>query len=268
MTTGAGSALAATPQEILESHFTLVSQPGAIEVFDIDGADGWTSPNPHPALSLARWTTVDKDKAELALDQIVERFQEAGRGFDWMTGPRCVEHELVPLLKERGFIGAPLDVAAMARPIPSEIVASPPDGVRVWKVEDPKDQRIWSIMAKGFDVSDDVGEVFHNAYLNRSSRQYSEVYAAALDDNNEPIAVGYLSYIGDGPSILLRVSTTHEGSRGRGAYRALVTRRLLDAAKAGRTQAFVHAYSAGSRRGLGDLGFETVGNLQLHRWRP
>lgn len=257
-----------TAQEILESHFTLVSQPGAIEVFDIDGADGWTSPNAHPALSLARWATTDKEKAADALDQLVERFKKDGRGFDWMTGPRCAENDLVPLLKERGFIGPPLDIAAMAREISTEIEATPPDGVKVWKVEDPKDHRIWGIMANGFDVSDDVGEVFHNAYLNRTARQHSQVYAASLADNEEPVAVGYLSYIGDGPSVLLRVSTTHESSRGRGAYRALVTRRLLDAAKAGRTKAFVHAYSEGSRRGLGGLGFETVGILQLHRWRP
>lgn len=76
-------------EEVLASHFTLVAEPDAIEPITLDGADGWTSPNPHPALSLMRWTTADPEVAATALDQVVDRFRAEGRGFDWMTGPRC-----------------------------------------------------------------------------------------------------------------------------------------------------------------------------------
>lgn len=257
-----------TAEEILASHFTLVPQPGAIEPIIVDGAEGWTSPNPHPALSLMRWTTTDQTTAAAALDELVTQFREQGRGFDWMTGPRCADNGLLPLLESRGFIGPPLTVAAMVKSIAPHAEDDLPEGMRIWKVEDPNDSIIWSIMARGFDVSDDVGAVFHHAYMTPSPLQRSDVYAAALDDSDTPVGVGYLSYIGDGPSVLLRVSSTLEASRGRGIYRALVVRRLVEAAQQGRTQAFVHAYSQGSQDCLSSLGFETAGTLQLHRWRP
>ena len=258
----------ASAQAVLESHFSLVSQPGAIDAFDVEGVDGWTSPNPHPALSIGRWTTDDPDTAAASLEEIVTRFREEGRGFDWMTGPRCAEHGLLPLLQSQGFINPPLMIAAMARSVASENDHAMPDGLNIWKVTDPSDSRIWDIMARGFDVPDDVAQVFHDAYLTQHEKQTSEVYAVSLDDDDTPVGVGYLSYIGDGPAVLMRVSSTLEEARGRGIYKALVLRRLQEAAKHGRTQAFVHAYSIGSQRCLEQLGFQNTGTLQLHRWRP
>jgi len=64
------------------------------------------------------------------------------------------------------------------------------------------------------------------------------------------------------------VAATLPKARGRGIYRALIKRRLADAAKSGRKLAVVHAYSSGSRGALAELGFETAGELLLHRWRP
>lgn len=257
-----------TADEILASHFTLIAQPGSIDPVKIAGLDGWTSKNPHPVLSLIRWTTDNPDTAAAGLEQIVGRFREMGRGFDWMTGPRCAQNGLLPLLEGHGFIAPPLEVAAMACPITPHAEPTPPKDIRIWQVSDAHDGRFWNIMARGFDVPDDVAAVMHHAYMAPSPLQRSELYAAALGDSEEPVAVGYLSYIGDGPSVLLRVSSTLEDSRGHGAYRALVTRRLYEAAQQGRTQAFVHAYSPGSKHILTELGFATIGTLQLHRWRP
>jgi hypothetical protein len=256
----------ALAEEILASHFTLVAMPGAIDMIALDGADGWTSPNPHPALSLMRWTTDDPETAAAALDQLQQQFQEKGHGFDWMTGPHSAH--LVPLLYARGFIDPPLHVAAMVRDIPADFDVPVPDGIEIRKVADRGDMRVSDVMSRGFDVADAVGAIFHNAYLTPSPRQTSDVYAAYLDGNDTPVGVGYLSYIGDGPSVLLRVSSTLEDYRARGIYRALVQRRLVAAARKGRTQAFVHAYSTESQRALLDLGFLCAGILQLHRWRP
>lgn len=255
-------------EEVLASHFTLVAKPDAIEPIVLNGADGWTSPNPHPALSLMRWTTEDPEVAAVALDQVVERFRAAGRGFDWMTGPRCAEAGLLPLLEERGFIPPALQVAAMVKQIEPHDPAPSPDGVRIWRVDDLSDSRIWGVMATGFDIPDDVAGIFHKAYATPSHLQRTDIYAAAVDGGDAPVAVGYLSYIGDGPSVLLRVSCTLEGNRGRGIYTSVVNRRLHDAARQGRTQCFVHAYSDESRRCLEHLGFHSAGTLQLHRWRP
>lgn len=143
-----------------------------------------------------------------------------------------------------------------------------PDGVHIWKVDDLTDGRIWGAMATGFDIPDDVAAIFHDAYATPSKLQRTDIYAAAVDGSDVPVGVGYLSYIGDGPSVLLRVSCTLEGNRGRGIYTSVVNRRLHDAARQGRTQAFVHAYSEESRRCLEHLGFHSAGTLQLHRWRP
>ena len=255
-------------EEVLASHFMLVAKPGAIEPILLDGADGWTSPNPHPALSLMRWTTTDRDVAAAALDEVVERFRSEGRGFDWMTGPRCAEAGLVSLLEERGFIPPPLQVAAMVKRIEPGQSPQDPESVDIRKVEDLTDARIWGVMATGFDIPADVAGIFHDAYAMPSDLQRTDIYAATVDGGDAPVAVGYLSYIGDGPAVLLRVSCTLEGNRGRGIYTGVVNRRLHDAARQGRTQCFVHAYSEESRRCLEHLGFHSAGTLQLHRWRP
>ena len=257
-----------TAEEVLASHFSLVAQPGSVDPVGVEGADGWTSENPHPVLSLMRWTTRDPETAAAALDQIIGRFREMGRGFDWMTGPGCASAGLVDLLQDRGFISPPLQIAAMARKIEPHELPAEPEGVRIWKVDDPSDSRIWGVMAKGFDLPDDVAAIFHHAYMSPSHLQRTDVYAAATGGSDTPVGVGYLSYIGDGPSVLLRVSCTLEGNRGHGIYSAVVNRRLHDAARQGRTQAFVHAYSEESRRCLEHLGFSSTGALQLHRWRP
>jgi RimJ/RimL family protein N-acetyltransferase len=252
--------------EVLASHFTLVDRPGEIETVTLDGVQGWTSPNPHPVLSLMRWVTADQDRATEALEAVIARFSAEGRGFDWMTGPN--EADLVPLLYERGFVKPALDVAAMVRPLGGDVAPPVLDGLHIWKVEDPQDARIYSVMAKGFDVSPEVGAIYHRAYVTPSDVQRSDVYAVSEMGRRDPVAVGYLSYIGDGPSALLRVSSTLSSHRGRGIYHALVKHRLRVAQAAGRHQAFVHAYSPASRKALENLGFESAGQLQLHRWRP
>ncbi|WP_299968460.1 GNAT family N-acetyltransferase [uncultured Roseobacter sp.] len=252
--------------DVLDGHFTLVSLPGMIDAISLEGARGWTSPNPHPVLSLMQWTTTNTDLAAAALDSALERFREKGHGFDWMTGPKCAH--LIPLLQGKGFIEPSLDVAAMVCAIPRDVEAPVPAGIRISRIDDPEDLRVARVMARGFDVPAEVGIIFHHAYLTPSPVQTSEVFAAFADDDDDPVGVGYLSYMADERSVLLRVSSVLESHRGRGIYRALVTHRLAAAAAQGRTQMFVHAYSDGSRAALEDLGFERIGTLQLHRWRP
>ena len=252
--------------DVLASHFTLATQPGGLTLIETDGVSGWTCENPHPVLSTMRWTTRDESLAAAAVDNVVSEFRSQGRGFDWMTGPSTAH--LVPMLYERDFIDPPLDVAAMVCPLNQSTPAPELDGLTIWKVQDINDPRVYSVMAKGFDVPDEVGGVYHSAYLAETASQRSDVFAVSEIGSDDPVAVGYLSYIGQGPSVLLRVSSTLESHRGRGIYTALVLHRMREAFAAGRHQAFVHAYSTGSRNALGKLGFKSVGQLQLHRWRP
>lgn len=253
-------------QEILESHFSLAHVPNEIKLFEIDGVQGWTSPNSHPVLSIGTWSTTDADIAAGALDKVLSMFRDAGRGFDWMTGP---DHaHLLPLLEERGFISPPLTIAAMARHLSAEDRADDPAGITTQKIDGVHDDKASLIMALGFDIPDDVGRLYHNAYVQRSDLQKTDVYTASVAGQAGPIGIGYQSYIGDGPLVLLRVAATLPGHRGLGVYRALIKRRLADAAAAGRTVAVVHAYSKGSQTALTELGFKTEGALTLHRWRP
>lgn len=253
-------------QDILASHFTLTHVPDEIEPFAIPGVEGWRSPNPHPLLSIGRWTTADLDAAEVAMDTVLASFRDAGRGFDWMTGPQ--DTALLPLLEQRGFLTPALSIAAMVRDVSLEDHEDDPAGISTQMVESQIDDDVSEIMAKGFDVPSDVARIYHNAYATSSKLQRTEVYTATLQGQNDPIGVGYQSYIGDGELVLLRVAATLPEHRGRGIYRALIKRRLADAARAGRKAAVVHAYSPTSQSALADLGFVTAGELMLHRWRP
>lgn len=255
--------------DVLQAHFTLVDLPGAIETLVLDGASGWTSPNPHPVLNLMRWTTTDPDRAAADLDAVLHRFRAERRGFDWMTGPRCAEAGLPALVEERGFVAPAMQVAAMAKEITSDDADGEEElvGFRICK-ETTDDRQVWRLMAKGFDVPDDVGEVYHRAYMTASPLQRSDVYTAEVSSTGDVAAVGYLTWIGDGTTVLLRVSATAEQHRGKGLYRALVLARLAQAARQGAKRVFVHAYSEKSERALAAVGFSKVGRLQLHRWRP
>lgn len=253
---------------MLAAHFTLVNVPGTIETIVLDGASGWTSPDPHPVLSLMRWTTTDPAQAAADLDTVLERFRPERRGFDWMTGPRCADAGLTALMTERGFVPPALQVAAMVKQLTPEcpVVEEAVAGYRICSAQND-DRRVWQLMASGFDVPEEVGEAYHRAYLTASQQQRTEVYTAESTSDNGIAAVGYLSWIGDGATVLLRVSATAQQDCGKGLYRALVLARLAEAARQGARYAFVHAYSELSQRALSQLGFSDIGRIQLHRWR-
>ena len=253
-------------EQILASHFTLSDVPNEIEVFEIEGVEGWKSLNPHPVLSIGKWKTCDPEIAKAGIDRILENFKAEGRGFDWMTGPD--DAALVPLLAERGFLAPALSVAAMVKKISLNERPEDSDGISTQIIKAQRNDPVSDIMAKGFDIPLDVARIYHNAYVQPSERQRTDVYVATKTGDEQPSGIGYLSYIGDGPMVLLRVAATLSESRGCGMYRSLIKRRLADAAEAGRQIAVVHAYSEASQSALTNLGFAKAGELQLHRWRP
>ena len=257
-----------TADDVLRAHFTLSSLKGAIECIDLDGASGWTSPNPHPALSLMHWTTDDRETAATSLDTVLDRFRKEGRSLEWMTGPECDAAGLVSLLGERGFNSEPMHIAAMSKTLGPMDIDNGVEGVRTFKVEEKNCEDMGRVMARGFSVPDDVGVAFHRAYVTDTDSQSSDVYAAFLDGKVDAAGVGYLTYLGESNNALLRASSVLEPARGRGAYKALVQHRLQDAATQGCDEIFVHAYSKGSRECLTNLGFRTLGGLSLYVWSP
>ena len=62
------------------------------------------------------------------------------------------------------------------------------------------ERAVWQVMAAGFDVAEDVGKVYHQAYVTASEHQRTDVYKAEPVPRGEIAAVGYLSWIGDGSS--------------------------------------------------------------------
>jgi len=259
-------AIGVSAQDILASHFSLSEIPREITPFDQPGVEGWTSANPHPVLSIGKWTTTDPQHAAEALDAVMQPLRAAGRGFDWMTGPQ--DHGLLPLLEERGFLQPALSISAMVKQIAADETPDDPAGLTTQMIAGRRDDDVAQIMSEGFDIPEDVGRMYHNAYVTPSALQRTDVYTATVTGSDHPMAIAYQSYIGDGPLVLLRVAATLPEARGRGAYRALIRRRLADAALQGRTYAVVHAYSQGSQTALSDMGFATAGTLELHRWRP
>jgi hypothetical protein len=175
---------------------------------------------------------------------------------------------LLPLLKNNGFVAKPSKIIAMAKTLPLEQICNEADKVRTWCV-DPKETKLaWRLLAEGFDVPNDVARIFHLAYMNKSNRQTSKLYAAGMPESNIMHGVAYLTFLEQGKSALMRVACIKKSSRNRGLYRALVKRRLIDAASSGASVVYAHAYSQGSYECLKSLGFIGVGELQLHQWAP
>src|SRR6266566_7014423 len=104
---------------------------------------------------------------------------------------------------------------------------------------------------QGFDTPRDFSRTFVDPLL--LTGYPCRFYIGAVGGTDA--AMAYATYFEDRPVISLSGAATVEAYRGRGLYRALVERRLRDAAAAGKTAAVIQAQAATSAPIIRRLGF-------------
>lgn len=251
-------------EQAINCHFATSTIPGEMSAVGLEGLQGFIARHPYPSLSMIRWTTTDREIAERSLKEVINQTRARGGGFEWILSPRCEAAGLLDLLEQHDSVMR-CKIAVMSRPL-GNLPTLSVRKVDTWEIEDPTDPVPAQIMSEGFDVPADVARIFHQMYCRPSPVQRTRVFVAGDKRLLVPESVGYLSYIDTEDSALLRVACTRAAARGRGYYKSLIMRRLLEATADGKTKILVHAYTQISQTCLSNLGFERLGDLRLYRW--
>jgi hypothetical protein len=204
----------------------------------------------------ARWNTVQRQRfGANEVDDVLEevRAHLRARGAtrtQWEIGSHARPENLVELLTERGLVPdrEPYATAMVLRSEP----APPPSDVVVRPVETYEEYRSASEVQH---VAFEMPEPFDDTGLReRWERSPNVTFAAWVDDRIVGAATGAPTPHG----VILYGGATHPDARGRGAYRALVHARWVDAVKRG-TPLLVTQAGSMSQPILTRLGFEAVG---------
>lgn len=253
--------LCKTALEAIRSHFTIAEIDGLFEDLRIDGVEGWKCSHPDASLSLFRWTTTNLKCARKALNEVVAQMAPNNQKFTWLSDPQSKHLGFDDLLDDYGF-ELSHQVEVMAKNLSRTTVVRQSDNA-AWHWEVPDQKSVARIISNAFKISEEVAAIFHRSYLEPSKFQATTIYGVSAPENDEVVAVGYLSYLTQTPAVLLRVAATLPQYRRLGLYRKLVRKRLEAATDEGYCTAYVHSYSADSANLLAMEGFKTVANLRL-----
>ena len=223
-------ALAAAAEDGL---FLMPAVPGLIELVDMPGVRGRIAADASPSANTVGSDGTRADRATLMT--LVDRFRQERKGCCWWRGgPR--EAPSGPELSAAGFtlsehIVVALAVDDLSLPIPLE-----PD-VTVREAYPGDYDLVLSLFMDGFSTALDFSRVFVDSLL--LTEYPCRFYIASI--GRTPAAMAFATYFDDRPVVSLSGAATLPAFRGRGLYRALVSRRMRDAAADGKTAAVIQA---------------------------
>jgi GNAT superfamily N-acetyltransferase len=206
-------------------------------------------------------SNLDEPSAEAAIKAEVDRFRDAGQTFEWKLHDYDQPSDLRGRLERFGFVAQPEEVLVaidLIRPLPEA-----PSGVAVRLVPDVDGlDDVHRIRTAAFGR----GQAWQRDALHEEMSRAPEalrVYVASID--GQPAAAGWVRLLPESPFATLWGGGTVPGLRRRGAYRALVARRLLEARERGHRYALVDAGPA-SLPVLERLGFTRVARMTPMMW--
>jgi hypothetical protein len=208
-----------------------------------------------------QWSRTGRDLAGL-VDEVVAAATAAGSTrLRWWITDRTIPRDTPETLKARGFERVEtVEVLALALGDPRAASVAVPEGVDVAEVRDLDTLRLAARLgAEVFDwpppsdaeVEEELGQILADHGGAWQARRY-----LALVDGRPAATAGATV---DGDALRLWGGATVPELRGRGAYRALVARRLADGAGTAATFALVKAVDDTSSPILRRLGFEVFG---------
>jgi ribosomal protein S18 acetylase RimI-like enzyme len=220
------------------------------------------------------WADLDESTADAAIAAAVSYFRALGRSFEWKYHGYDRPADLPDRLRAAGL--EPDDEEALVVGEVPQVRerlagAEPPAGVTIRRLRDDDAGRAADWQAIG---------VLHSAVWGEPADDYVAALAAEHAANPAATSV-WLAVADDGTAVCAARANFHEGTdfaslwgggtlaewRGRGIYKALVSRRADEAAERGFRYLQVDA-SADSRPILERLGLRQLATTTPYVWRP
>jgi len=220
------------------------------------------------------WCDLHEDSADAAIAATVEHFRPLGREIEWKYYAYDRPADLTDRLSAAGFVADDEEalVVGEVSDVRDRLAAAPePEGITIRRLrEDPQ-----GAAADWQGIND-----LHRAVWHEDSTGMSTTVAAAIAADPKGTSM-WLAVAADGTVVCAARVNFHEGTdfasmwggstleeyRGRGIYKALVSRRADEAAERGFRFLQVDA-SPDSRPILERLGLRTLTSTTPWMWRP
>ena len=250
-------------EAIETSIFVYPEIPGAFEMLRERGLRGRITAVSHPLANLVGDAHLSASEADATIRRVRERFARERKMFGWITGPSTRPDDLPSRLQAAGLMKAE-ELAGMAlHELALPIETNPALEVREAFARDAP--ALEGVMVPGYGLPLDVVRVLNAAFFAELAFK-RRIYLAYF--NGEPIAAAYLVNLPGSSIVLLGGAATLPEHRGKGAYTALVAKRLADARSDGAEAAVIQAVRSTSAPICRNLGFEELCALELYAWFP
>jgi hypothetical protein len=240
--------------------------PGLIDHLTLPGVQGRVTAAPSPLANMVGGATLTETNADSTIRELCRYFGDRGLPFGWLVGPSSTPVDLPSRLIAFGFTTG-MAMAGMALRDLSVAIAQEPD-VHVREAKETDDDVLTHIFSAGFGMPEEVSRIFLTAMRSGVGKHRQRLYLASLDGIEEPVAAAAAMYFAGTPIIMLGGAATLPEYRSRGAYRALLARRLADARVDGREAAVIQAVRTTSAPICGRIGMVEMCALHMYVWAP
>jgi GNAT superfamily N-acetyltransferase len=235
--------VALTDTEILRAieigMLLLPEVPGRNRNLNIPGVMGRITNVPFPLTNMVGMAELTDENADETIQTVCAAYGDAP--FAWLVGPLTTPKNLAERLQAAGFVlesGSNGMAGMVLRDLNVEIPPSPGVTVREMTPDDiPHLERVGSV---GFGVPPEVGQWFGEV-MNAPGALPSKAYLASVEGIEYPVGFGTSVYLDEWPILMLGGAAVVPEARGRGAYRALLAKRLADARAEGMEAAIIQA---------------------------
>ncbi|MFN2521442.1 MAG: GNAT family N-acetyltransferase [Candidatus Limnocylindria bacterium] len=253
-------------ETIETSLHVLPPAPGVFDALPIPGVFGRVSRLSHPLANLVGVARFTEEDAAARVAEVRDLFGARGAAFGWVTGPATKPPDLARHLVSAGLVKVDEMAGMVLLDLRRPIDVAP--GVRVREAAASELAGAVDLVAASYGLPGDVARMLTEAMTRSSERVRSRCYFAYEGEGREPIAWSSLVHIPDSETVLLGGAATLPEHRGKGAYTALVARRLADAHADGSSSAIIQAVRSTSAPVCARLGFEEVSALEMYAWSP
>jgi len=240
--------------------------PGQLDYLTVPGVHARITPAPSPLANLAGLATLTPENADAAIRSLCDTYGARGLPFGWLIGPSTTPADLPRRLEAVGFVKG-VEMAGMALRDLSVPIAQE-EGISVREAQEGDDSHIVHLFTAGFGLPEMVSTIFMTALRSPDGKHRTGFYLAFLDGVEAPIAVAALVYLAGTPIVMLGGAATLPEYRGKGAYRALLARRLADACADGMEAAVIQAVRTTSAPICARIGMVEMCGLDMYVWSP
>jgi len=258
--------LAALENALELAPFVYTDVPGLISELRIEGVRGYETSISHPNANLVGCARLEDASARLTVAAIRDRFAHANKAFGWLTSPLSRPPALAPILAEEGLVKVEVLSGMALTDLNPQVAVT--RGVTVRPASPAEIRGASHMIAIGNGFPADIAAWFGELWISAPERVRCTIYLAYTSDHDGPVAYGGLLFIPDTSIVLLGGAATIPEARGRGVYRSLVARRLLDARNAGAQAAVILAVRGTSAPSCARLGFTEILPLEYFVWLP